>query len=104
MDGQTTGLVPANYVKILGKRRGRRQAELERSAQLQQGKQVQQSAPGHVTVAVPDSARASAGQPDHEELLECVYRETPASRANPTIMMNIDSPNAAVGNSEKLDL
>ncbi|KAJ7422948.1 Peroxisomal membrane protein PEX13 [Willisornis vidua] len=29
-DGQTTGLVPANYIKILGKRRGRRAADLER--------------------------------------------------------------------------
>lgn len=24
LDGQTTGLIPANYVKILGKRRGRK--------------------------------------------------------------------------------
>ncbi|XP_005525510.1 PREDICTED: peroxisome biogenesis factor 13 [Pseudopodoces humilis] len=29
-DGQTTGLVPANYIKILGKRRGRRTADPER--------------------------------------------------------------------------
>ncbi|NWV07960.1 PEX13 protein, partial [Ptilonorhynchus violaceus] len=29
-DGQTTGLVPANYIKILGKRRGRRTVDLER--------------------------------------------------------------------------
>ncbi|KAM9155671.1 peroxisome biogenesis factor 13 isoform 2-T2 [Pangshura tecta] len=28
-DGQTTGFVPANYIKILGKRRGRKTAELE---------------------------------------------------------------------------
>ncbi|CAM5103477.1 unnamed protein product [Eretmochelys imbricata] len=28
-DGQTTGLVPANYIKILGKRRGRKTVELE---------------------------------------------------------------------------
>ncbi|KAJ0004897.1 hypothetical protein NQD34_011111 [Periophthalmus magnuspinnatus] len=27
LDGQTTGLVPANYVKVLGKRKGRRQAK-----------------------------------------------------------------------------
>uniref|UniRef100_K7G609 Peroxisomal membrane protein PEX13 n=1 Tax=Pelodiscus sinensis TaxID=13735 RepID=K7G609_PELSI len=27
-DGQTTGLVPANYIKILGKRKGRKTAEL----------------------------------------------------------------------------
>ncbi|KAM6997320.1 LOW QUALITY PROTEIN: peroxisome biogenesis factor 13 [Tautogolabrus adspersus] len=36
VDGQTSGLVPANYVKVLGKRRGRRHAETERLAQLQQ--------------------------------------------------------------------
>ncbi|XP_030302551.1 peroxisome biogenesis factor 13 isoform X1 [Calypte anna] len=29
-DGQTTGLVPANYIKILGKRRGRKTADLQR--------------------------------------------------------------------------
>ncbi|XP_059684453.1 peroxisome biogenesis factor 13 [Gavia stellata] len=29
-DGQTTGLVPANYIKILGKRRGRKTVDLER--------------------------------------------------------------------------
>lgn len=27
LDGQTTGLIPANYVKILGKRRGRKTIE-----------------------------------------------------------------------------
>ncbi|XP_009990046.1 PREDICTED: peroxisome biogenesis factor 13, partial [Tauraco erythrolophus] len=32
-DGQTTGLVPANYIKILGKRRGRRTADLQRIAE-----------------------------------------------------------------------
>ncbi|TSU37056.1 hypothetical protein Baya_12880 [Bagarius yarrelli] len=47
-DGQTTGLVPANYVKILGKRRGKRQAELERLAQIQQEQQVLPSAPAQI--------------------------------------------------------
>ncbi|KFQ82996.1 Peroxisomal membrane protein PEX13, partial [Phoenicopterus ruber ruber] len=32
-DGQTTGLVPANYIKILGKRRGRKTVGLERIAE-----------------------------------------------------------------------
>ncbi|NWR30948.1 PEX13 protein, partial [Tachuris rubrigastra] len=32
-DGQTTGLVPANYIKILGKRRGRRTVDLEKIAE-----------------------------------------------------------------------
>ncbi|XP_053488982.1 peroxisome biogenesis factor 13 [Ictalurus furcatus] len=104
VDGQTTGLIPANYVKILGKRRGRRQAELERLAQLQRGQQVQdlQSAPAQVTVTVP--ASASAGQPAHEELLECVYRETPASYASAAVTIDNSSSNTALGNSEKLDL
>lgn len=35
LDGQTTGLVPANYVRILGKRRGRRQVEQEHIAKQQ---------------------------------------------------------------------
>ncbi|NWX92059.1 PEX13 protein, partial [Nothoprocta ornata] len=34
-DGQTTGLVPANYVKILGKRRGRKTVDLEKVAEQQ---------------------------------------------------------------------
>ncbi|NXS14296.1 PEX13 protein, partial [Neodrepanis coruscans] len=34
-DGQTTGLVPANYIKILGKRRGRRTADLEKMMEQQ---------------------------------------------------------------------
>ncbi|XP_007670326.2 peroxisome biogenesis factor 13 isoform X1 [Ornithorhynchus anatinus] len=33
VDGQTTGLVPANYVKILGKRRGRKTAGLDKIAE-----------------------------------------------------------------------
>ncbi|XP_019404774.1 PREDICTED: peroxisome biogenesis factor 13 [Crocodylus porosus] len=35
VDGQTTGLVPANYIKILGKRRGRKTAEVERMTEQQ---------------------------------------------------------------------
>ncbi|XP_072783503.1 peroxisome biogenesis factor 13 [Taeniopygia guttata] len=34
-DGQTTGLVPANYIKILGKRRGRKTVVLERIPEQQ---------------------------------------------------------------------
>lgn len=34
-DGQTTGLVPANYIKILGKRRGRKTVDLERITEQQ---------------------------------------------------------------------
>ncbi|XP_007242562.3 peroxisome biogenesis factor 13 [Astyanax mexicanus] len=74
VDGQTTGLVPANYVKILGKRRGRRQAELERLAHVEEGQQALQPDRGPVT--------ASAGHADPEELLESVYTETPASHTH----------------------
>ncbi|KAH0622880.1 hypothetical protein JD844_025705 [Phrynosoma platyrhinos] len=35
-DGQTTGLVPANYIRILGKRKGRRTTELEKVTEDQQ--------------------------------------------------------------------
>lgn len=104
VDGQNAGLVPANYVKILGKRRGRRQAELERLAQLQQGQQATSSAPNQVTVTMPASASASAGQPGPEELLESVYRETPVSYTSPAVTVNNGSTNTAVGNTEKLDL
>ncbi|XP_074062885.1 peroxisome biogenesis factor 13 [Macrotis lagotis] len=35
LDGQTTGLVPANYVKILGRRRGRKTVELSKITEQQ---------------------------------------------------------------------
>lgn len=34
-DGQTTGLVPANYVRILGKRKGTRTSDLEKITEHQ---------------------------------------------------------------------
>lgn len=36
LDGQTTGLIPANYVKILGKRRGRKTVESSKISKQQQ--------------------------------------------------------------------
>lgn len=36
LDGQTTGLIPANYVKILGKRRGRKRVESSKILKQQQ--------------------------------------------------------------------
>lgn len=36
LDGQTTGLIPANYVKILGKRRGRKTLESSKISKQQQ--------------------------------------------------------------------
>ncbi|XP_068574939.1 peroxisome biogenesis factor 13 [Cebidichthys violaceus] len=70
-DGQTTGLVPSNYVKVLGKRRGLKHAEMERLAQVQQANATAQPqsdpAPGL------GSASVSA-----EALLESAYRGAPA--------------------------
>lgn len=86
VDGQTSGLVPANYVKVLGKRRGRRQAELERLAQ-QQGQEVLGSAPGSVTVPVPPSG----DQPQQEALLESIYGTALESSANPAAEVNSNS-------------
>ncbi|KAK6328124.1 hypothetical protein J4Q44_G00001020 [Coregonus suidteri] len=93
VDGQTTGLIPANYVKVLGKRRGRKHAELERLAQVQAqpgnplGTTLQAPQPNLTTGPVPTvapglvSGLGPAGSVPvtiPEELLECVYRETPA--------------------------
>ncbi|XP_061141803.1 peroxisome biogenesis factor 13 [Syngnathus typhle] len=85
LDGQTTGLVPANYVKILGKRRGHKQAEMERLAQVQQGDS--------------QTALVTNVNPPPEELLESVYKETPTfasvglSNSNSDTVVNISEKN-----------
>jgi len=76
--GQAVGLVPANYVKVLGKRRGLKHAEIERLAEVQQGNTAahpqSNPAPGFTTPGLgPASALVST-----EVLLEAAYRETPA--------------------------
>lgn len=85
IDGQTTGLVPANYVKILGKRRGRKHVEMERLAQVEQGNTQTlhtglaahpQSNPAQGLTSGLGSASTTAPS---EELLESVYAETPPS-------------------------
>ncbi|XP_012675374.2 peroxisomal membrane protein PEX13 [Clupea harengus] len=74
LGSQTTGLVPANYVKVLGKRKGRRHAEVERLAQQQQAPQ-----PGLASASASGTHPASALPPScPEEMLESVFRETPA--------------------------
>ena len=93
VDGQTTGLIPANYVKVLGKRRGRKHAELERLAQVQAqpgnplGTTLQAPQPNLATGPVPTVSPglvSGLGLAEAvpvtipEELLESVYRETPA--------------------------
>lgn len=85
LDGQTTGLVPANYVKVLGKRRGRKHTEMERLAQVQQeNTQASQTAlaahpQSHPAQGFIPSLGSASAAASSEELLESVYRETPAS-------------------------
>ncbi|XP_073338650.1 peroxisome biogenesis factor 13 [Pagrus major] len=109
VDGQTTGLVPANYVKVLGKRRGRKHAEMERLAQVQQGNtQASQTA----LAAHPESNPALGFTPglgstpalaSTEELLESVYTETPASFSVGTSNSSLPS-STALNIPEKTDL
>lgn len=92
-DGQTTGLVPANYVKILGKRRGRKQAEIVKPQQVQQDdRQALQtyypvSPQSHLTQDFSSGISLAPSAAPSEELLESVYAETPGTRltkADPT--------------------
>ncbi|XP_075872802.1 peroxisome biogenesis factor 13 [Nelusetta ayraudi] len=78
VDGQTSGLVPANYVKVLGKRRGRKHAEAERPVQVQQN-HTEALRTGHSTHARPGPAAQGLGSTSAADtLLESVYAETPA--------------------------
>lgn len=109
VDGQTTGLVPANYVKVLGKRRGRKHAEMETLAQVPQGNtQALQTGPA----AHPQSNPAQGFTPglssasttaSPEELLESVYVETPASFSEGTLNSSVPS-DTALNIPEKTDL
>ncbi|XP_064814106.1 peroxisomal membrane protein PEX13-like isoform X2 [Oncorhynchus masou masou] len=97
VDGQSTGLIPANYVKVLGKRRGRKHAELERLAQVQAqpgnplGTTLQAPQPNLATGPVPTVSPglvSGLGPAEAvpvtipEELLESVFRETPAGSSS----------------------
>ncbi|KAJ8365860.1 hypothetical protein SKAU_G00146910 [Synaphobranchus kaupii] len=76
LDGQTTGLIPANYVKVLGKRRGRRQAELGATAQ----EQPQGPPPSHGQAPPTGPAPAHPlSLAEQEEVLDSVFAEVPAS-------------------------
>ncbi|XP_028323930.1 peroxisome biogenesis factor 13 [Gouania willdenowi] len=72
VDGQTTGLVPANYVKVLGKRRGRRHAEAERLSQVHQGN-------------TPSSQTAST-EASLEQVLESSYHDSSETSASSTVL------------------
>ncbi|XP_072265626.1 peroxisome biogenesis factor 13 [Pyxicephalus adspersus] len=66
LDGQTTGFVPANYIKILGKRRGRKATEAEK-------KQEQQAFPSNLSLSAASSVSSLE---DQEAALESVFVET----------------------------
>lgn len=120
VDGQTTGLIPANYVKVLGKRRGRKHAELERLAQVQPqpgnplGTTLQAPQPNQATGPVPTVAPGLFLGPAEavpvtipEELLECVYRETPAGYSSLGLGVVSSTPPASstvLTIPEKIDL
>nr|XP_057917099.1 peroxisome biogenesis factor 13 [Doryrhamphus excisus] len=74
LDGQTTGLVPANYVKVLGKRKGHKHVETE----WEQGSS--QASRTNVAANV---------NPSPEESLECAYKETQTSKSNSSAVVNI---------------
>lgn len=87
VDGQTTGLVPANYVKVLGRRRGHKAAAVQR---------LDQSAPPSEAAAtdqVQDPPTASSTAPT-EQLLESVYTGSPGSFQVETWDSNTSCPTA----------
>ncbi|CAG6018002.1 unnamed protein product [Menidia menidia] len=103
VDGQTTGLVPANYVKVLGKRRGRKQAEMERLAQTQtentQASQTPSAAQSISAEGFPSDLPTASAESSADQLLESVYREAPASFTHTT-----SSPSTVLNIPEKTDL
>lgn len=108
VDGQTTGLVPANYVKVLGRRRGRKHADLERLAPAQQAAQnlpASEIALNTTSTSASSSTPAFHGLSDPDELLESVYGETHDLH---TVLEEQPSTNNSRNNvditSEKIDL
>ncbi|KAI2654322.1 Peroxisomal membrane protein PEX13 [Labeo rohita] len=106
VDGQTTGLVPANYVKVLGRRRGKKHADLERMAPAQQAAQnLPAPQTDLATASVPNSRLAVPTTSNPDELLESVYGETQGLHAalevQPSTNINSDT---VVITSEKMDL
>lgn len=67
LDGQTTGLIPANYVKILGKRRGRKTVESSRISKQQQS---------FTNTTLIKGATAADSLDDQEAAFESVFVET----------------------------
>lgn len=95
LDGQTTGLVPANYVKVLGKRRGRRLAEMEAEQMNASLQPVQppsaaqhivqtsaaQQTPSGLTLQDECSVTAALGE-RQELLLQEAFEDTPSAVIN----------------------
>lgn len=77
VDGQTSGLVPANYVKVLGKRRGRKHAEAERLVQVQQN-HTEALQTGAVAQGISSASNTDAS----DMLLEAVFAESPAPNSS----------------------
>lgn len=109
VDGETTGLVPANYVKVLGKRRGRKHAEMERLAHVQQSNTEApqtghaahpQSNPAPGATQGLSSASTTAAS---EELLESVFAEAPATPSVGASNSRVSS-NTELNIPEKTDL
>ncbi|XP_030642115.1 peroxisome biogenesis factor 13 [Chanos chanos] len=105
VDGHTTGLVPANYVKILGKRRGRKHAEMARVAQEQQAQQQAFQTPqGTLSTASAPTSMSVFPTRDPEELLESVYQETPTPYSIVSPPQSNSSIDAAVITPQNIDL
>ncbi|XP_064172406.1 peroxisome biogenesis factor 13 [Anguilla rostrata] len=107
LDGQATGLVPANYVKVLGKRRGRRQAELEVAVQEPQPSPRQQGPPPSHGLAPPTGpAAAQLGLAEQEEVLDSVFREVPEESHGLLFpgVQSVAASSSSSGPAEKIDL
>ncbi|XP_051579589.1 peroxisomal membrane protein PEX13-like [Myxocyprinus asiaticus] len=108
VDGETTGLVPANYVKVLGRRRGRKHAELERLAQAQQAAQnfpEPQIGLATDSALAPSSRLPDPSTSDQDELLESMYGETLGPHTVLEVQPSINNiSNTVVITSEKIDL
>ncbi|XP_053568019.1 peroxisome biogenesis factor 13 [Bombina bombina] len=72
LDGQTTGLVPSNYIKILGKRKGRKIADLEK-------KPEPQNLPG---TSSAQGATVLATLEEQEAAMDSVFVESNKSACN----------------------
>ncbi|CAN9499577.1 unnamed protein product [Ophioblennius macclurei] len=76
-NGQITGLVPANYVKVLGKRRGRKHAEAEMLAREHRANAEPPLQPH--SASAPPAFTPNFTLASTDELLESTYRETSES-------------------------